>query len=291
MGRGLVNAHVHLELPACATEAGQGFLPWMSSWRGRVAPGADHARANAAAVAAMGTAAVIDVGNLDVGAGALAGAGLGGVAFREVFGFDVPRAAAPFANATPHALYSTHADTVLEVARRGRPWTLHVDEDEAERAFLLRGEGPWPGVLRASGRDFSGWRPPGLTPVRYLDALGVLGPDALLVHCTLTEPADLDLIALRGASVCVCPRSNLHITGRLPDVPAMLDRGIRVLVGTDSLASSPDLDVRNEIAMLQQHFPRIPASRWVRCVTDDAWAFLDRLAPGPLRPVSPASPA
>jgi cytosine/adenosine deaminase-related metal-dependent hydrolase len=112
--------------------------------------------------------------------------------------------------------------------------------------------------------------------VRWLDSLGVLSPRALLVHCTLTGPEDLALVAERGASICVCPRSNLHITGRLPDVPAMFGAGVRVLVGTDSLASSPDLDVRNEVAVLRAAFPAVPPARWDRCLTEDAWAWLDQ---------------
>lgn len=286
--RGPVNAHVHLELAARETLGGRGFLAWLHSWRGvpspDLRPAVEIARNNARDVAAFGTAAVVDVGNFDVGLAALADAGLEGFAFREVFGFDVPDAAVPYANATPHAPYSTHADTIRDAAGRGRPWTMHVDEDPAERAFLRDGSGPWPDMLRASGRVFDGWTPPGLTPVRYLDQLGVLGPDALLVHCTFTEGRDLDLLAERGVSVCVCPRSNLHITGLLPDVPGMLDRGLRVLIGTDSLASSPDLDVRNEVQVLREAFPSIPADRWERCLHDDAWAFLARHPAGSLRP-------
>ncbi len=293
--KGPVNAHVHLELGARPTLGGRGFLAWLHSWRGvdsgdRRTP-SEIALDNARAVRAFGTAAAIDVGNTGVGGPAMAAAGLQGFAFREVFGFDVPEAARPFENATPHAPTSTHADTIRDAAGRGRPWSMHVDEDGAERALLLDGSGPWPEMLRASGRDLSGWRPPGLTPVRYLDALGVLGPDALLVHCTLTGGPDLDLLAERGVSVCVCPRSNLHITGRLPDVPGMLDRGIRVLIGTDSLVSSPDLDVRNEVRALREAFPMVPHERWERCLHDDAWAFLSRAHPAALRPTPDGIPA
>lgn len=273
--RGPVNAHVHLELPATPTVAGQGFLPWMRSWRAGAPASAEAARANAHTVAATGTAAVIDIGNLDVGLAAMAEAGLGGRAFHEVFGFDQPRVAHGVARATPHAPYSTHADTVCEVAGRGDLWSIHCDEDQAERDLLLHGAGPWIDTLRHMGRDLTGWRAPGLTPVRWLDSLGVLGPRALLVHCTLTERADLELIAERGATVCICPRSNLHITGKLPDVSLMCQVGVRVLVGTDSLASAPDLDVRREVAFLRDSFPNLPASRWERALHDDAWAFLD----------------
>lgn len=274
--RGPVNAHVHLELPAAPSVSGQGLVPWLLSWRRDNPARREHAMANARAVAATGTAAVIDIGNLGVGGEAMHAAGLDGLAFTEVFGFDEPHLANGVKCATPHAPYSTHSDTIRCVAGRGEPWSIHCDEDRAERAFLLDGGGPWPDVLRASNRDLSHWRPPGLSPVHWLDSLGVLSPNTLLVHCTLTTAAELELVAARGCTICICPRSNLHITGHLPDVLAMFDAGVRVLIGTDSLISCPDLDVRNELPVLLKAFPGVPRSRWERCLRADAWAFLDQ---------------
>jgi hypothetical protein len=71
----------------------------------------------------------------------------------------------------------------------------------------------------------------------------------------------------------------------------MLDRGIRVLIGTDSLVSAPDLDVRNEVRVLREAFPTVPAERWERCLHDDAWAFLNRAHPAALRPNPEGNPA
>ena len=256
------------------TTGGRGLPLWIDELRAGEPASAAIALENARAVAACGTAGVIDIGNLGVGAAAMAEAGLGGLALHEFFGFDRPDIANGTPSATPHAPYSTHPDTISCIAARGERWSIHLDEDDAERSFLWDGSGPWLDRLRAWGRDVSWYHPPRLTPVRWLDALGVLSPRSLLVHCTLTEPDDLALVAARGASICICPRSNLHITGRLPDVPAMFAAGVRVLVGTDSLSSSPNLDVHGEVRLLRQAFPIVPSARWDRCLHDDAWEFL-----------------
>ena len=70
-----------------------------------------------------------------------------------------------------------------------------------------------------------------------------------------------------GATVVLCPRSNLHIGGRLADVPALLDDGVAIALGTDSLASTPDLSLWGEIATLARHFPAVPAARWLEAAT------------------------
>ncbi len=271
---GIVNAHVHLEIPGPATPGGLGLPAWVAALRSGLRPSGDTALANAMAVAATGTAAVIDIGNLGVGGQAIQAAGLAGLALHEVFGIDRPQGLDGVEDGTPHAPYSTHPGIVRAAGFSGRKWSIHLDEDSNERDFLRDGSGLWPEILRRFGRDLSGWSPPGLTPVRWLDSLGVLGPNAILVHCTLTETDDLALVAERGASICICPRSNLHITGRLPDVPAMFACGVRVLIGTDSLASCPDLDVRNELPVLRKAFPSVSEARWQRCLRESAWEFL-----------------
>jgi cytosine/adenosine deaminase-related metal-dependent hydrolase len=57
--------------------------------------------------------------------------------------------------------------------------------------------------------------------------------------------------------VVLCPRSNLHIEVLLPPLPQLLAAGVRPALGTDSLASSPSLDVLDEARALLARFPRV----------------------------------
>jgi aminodeoxyfutalosine deaminase len=76
--------------------------------------------------------------------------------------------------------------------------------------------------------------------------LGVLAAKPMLVHMIQVSEAELDMVAAYGVTVAHCPRSNrLLQCGRMP-LEKMLARGIVVALGTDSLASSPSLDVREE---------------------------------------------
>jgi cytosine/adenosine deaminase-related metal-dependent hydrolase len=141
--------------------------------------------------------------------------------------------------ATAHSTYATHREALAAVGAA----SIHVEEDPAEAEWLLRGTGPFAQLLPP--------RPPeGLRPVPYLDRLGLLGPRTLLVHMTCADDDSLALAARRGATVVLCPRSNLHIGGRLPRWRAVRAAGCRVSLGTDSLASCDSLDVLADVAVL-----------------------------------------
>ena len=216
---------------------------------------------------AAGTSVVGDISNTGLTAKLIRDAGMTGVCFHERIGIDVPsHPVLPDTIPVPHAVYSTHPGWISACASRypvgqnplgPASWSIHVDEDPFEEEFL-RGEGAWPGMLRGFGRNLDDFPYPHCSPIAYLDQLTHLS-GALLVHCVQTRPEDLDRIALRNATICLCVRSNLWIGGRLPDVQRMVDRGIRLVVGTDSLASAPDLDILAELSALRRAFPDLDA--------------------------------
>lgn len=301
---GLVNAHTHLEVGPVPRPAERGFLPWLKGLQaaGGAYTGVDPerflvpARTRAAQAHAAGTAMIGDISNTGLTATVIRQAGMTGVCFHERIGIDVPsHPVLPDTTPVPHAVYSTHPDWIASTPGSapalGGPWTVHLDEDPVEAEFL-REEGPWPGILKAFGRNLDGFAYPHRSPVAYLDQLGVLatlGERAILVHCVCTGPDDLDTIAARNATVCLCVRSNLWIGGRLPDVHGMVDRGIRLIVGTDSLASSPDLDVLAELAAIRRAFPSLAPELLLRMATSsgrDALALAgDDLRPTPAPPL------
>ena len=73
--------------------------------------------------------------------------------------------------------------------------------------------------------------------------------------------ADLDRLAARGATLVTCPRSNGHTGAGAPPIEEFYTSGVRVAVGTDSLASAPDLNVFAELATMRALAPSVPAAR------------------------------
>lgn len=87
----------------------------------------------------------------------------------------------------------------------------------------------------------------GMTPVRYLDSIGLLGPDVIAAHCVHVDREEWDILAERGVHVCHCPCSNMKLgSGRFPYEMA-LESGAKVCLGTDSASSNNNLDMREEM--------------------------------------------
>jgi cytosine/adenosine deaminase-related metal-dependent hydrolase len=78
---------------------------------------------------------------------------------------------------------------------------------------------------------------------------------------------DLARLKERGTTLVTCPRSNAHTGAGLPPVEDFYDSGVRVAIGTDSLASSPDLNVFAEVATLHAIAPGVPAASLLESAT------------------------
>jgi cytosine/adenosine deaminase-related metal-dependent hydrolase len=302
---GFVNAHVHLELAPPPVPGGHGLPAWVRELRARPAALTDGLE-SARAARRLGTRAAFDVSNGGHTAAAMVAAGLVGIVQHELLGFGraglpagLERAAAPdratggvVTRPGPHATYSTHPDLLVAAARpTSAPAAIHLAEDPAEREFLEHARGPFAELLDHFGVDWRWAFAEGAarcSPVGWLARLGVLGPHLLVVHGVDLDDADRALLAGSGATLVTCPRSNLHIGGRLPDLPRALAAGIRVAVGTDSLASVPDLDLAAEVDTLRAAFPEVPEERWWLAATAGG-ADATRLA-GYGRIVAGASP-
>jgi 5-methylthioadenosine/S-adenosylhomocysteine deaminase len=89
----------------------------------------------------------------------------------------------------------------------------------------------------------------GLSPIGWLDRIGLLDARTLLVHCVWVDAADIALIAARGAKVSHNPESNLKLGSGIAPVAAMLAAGVCVGLGTDGAASNNDLDLLGAMSL------------------------------------------
>ena len=85
------------------------------------------------------------------------------------------------------------------------------------------------------------------TPVQYLHSLGVLGGKFLAAHCVHLTEADMEILAESGVTAVYNPISNMKLASGVAPVVKMRDRGIRVVLGTDSNLSNNNIDMLKEM--------------------------------------------
>src|SRR5581483_8788136 len=148
---------------------------------------------------------------------------------------------------SPHAPYSVSDALYTAVASYAReerlPLATHVAESAAESALVREAAGPFADFLRGRG---IATEPRAPSPVALLDRTGVLGRDALLIPCVHADAPDVARIAASGAAVATCPRSNRYFGHGTAPVAAFRAAGVRVGIGTDSMASNVTMDLLAE---------------------------------------------
>lgn len=273
---GLVNAHTHLQytdMGEVAQRTYTGFDDWGDAFD--VVYGREHGHDWAAAAArgaresiANGVTSAADVVTDIAAISALHDARMHGIAYWEVYGMSNEswRAGArqavvdqlermpssPGVGVSPHAPYSLEVQPLLEVPdivrERGMRLHIHLAEAHMEREHDDEGAA-WREADAASFRALRS-QGVGVSSTQFVDHLGVLGPDCHIAHGVYVSELDRALLRARSTSVALCPRSNAIIGLDEPPVAAYLTEGNLISVGTDSLASSPSLDLLDDVSAL-----------------------------------------
>ncbi len=172
---------------------------------------------------------------------------------------------------SPHAPYSVELPgyaRCLAVARElGIPLTTHLAENPAEAEFLEHQTGPF----RDLWNSLPWWdqRIPRFTggPIRLAHSLGLLDFPTVLAHVNCCDDTELDLLAAGRASVVYCPRTSAWFCHPPHRFREMLARGINVALGTDSCASSPDLNLLEEARFVHRLAPDVPPNTLLEMIT------------------------
>lgn len=89
----------------------------------------------------------------------------------------------------------------------------------------------------------------GCSPIKYLDNLGALSDKTILAHSVHLDDEDIDLLARKGVWLCTNPSSNYKLASGVFMLQKLLDRGCRITLGTDSMASNNNLSMLDEMKL------------------------------------------
>jgi cytosine/adenosine deaminase-related metal-dependent hydrolase len=303
---GLVNGHTHLELTNTARPDAwpNAFVDWVLQLMVSVRQAAgenlqefiEHGmRAGVAQCVRFGVTTVGDVTrHAAFSREVLASSGLRAVSFGEVVGMAARREFLPLllesaqdrrlesdrliVGLEPHAPYSLDLSgyrECVEVARKQcLPIATHVAETSDEAEFLRDHAGPFRRLWETMGAWSERVTRLDGGPIRAMQSVGLLDLPAVLAHVNYCDDDELDILARGHASVVYCPRTHAYFRHPPHRWREMLARGINVAVGTDSCASSPDLNIVDELRLLHRVAPEVrPMALWEMATVRSARAL------------------
>ena len=320
---GFVNAHAHLDLDSIAAANADGpedEVDWLrrvvAGRRGGLpGSGAEAAVRNVASSVRHGTTLIADTTSGGQSWDAVAAAPLRGVVFNELIGLNRLRgmetSGAAFewlasvrkeapgpehdpktrAGLSPHAPYSTAGWLYQRAAMSKLPLSTHLAEMPEEIELLETRQGPLRRFLEDLGAWDDDWEPIGPRPADYIRRGELRQADWIVAHGNYFDASEFWQLRPEAApgkqrvAVAYCPRTHARFGHAPHPYRAMLERGIVVCLGTDSLASSPTLGILDEMRFLRR---RDESARGELLLTMGtlfgAWALRSDQVTGSLKP-------
>ena len=298
--RPIINAHTHLELgwlkKHCPDVTGADFAEWMDTgirkpfrtlsvgWEQQFIEAATQGIQQ---MRAAGITTVGDISSTGLSIQPLLNAGMHGIVYIELLERDETLADQKLAAVqeriekwrpklrgglkiglslhAPYTLHRTLWEKAIAYARTEHlPLCIHVAEHAAEVEYMQSGTGSFAEKLFQHSAPID---IPGVSPVAFLDDIGALELQPLLVHAVHVSNDDIARIKKYNCTVVHCPRSNLRLQcGRMP-LEKFLAADIPVMLGTDSLASSPSLNVFEEVEVaIALHYGKVSPKDIVKMV-------------------------
>ena len=188
--------------------------------------------------------------------------------FQTAFGFQ-------HSTFAPHAPYSVSPEMfqLINDFPGNKLITIHNQETAAENELFKKGQGDLLRVYEKMGIDISFFKPFGKSSLQTWLPYFNKNQSIILVHNVTISPEDIGFTKLSALNCelkiffCLCPNANLYISDTLPDVDLMMQQGVNIVLGTDSLASNHQLSIWEEIRTVQKNFPQLSTATLLQWAT------------------------
>ncbi len=195
---------------------------------------------------------------------------------KKVFdAFCIYEKLANYTSYAPHAPYTVSENLFKKInhADAGKITSIHNQETKDEDLFFMGEKNGFQQLYKNLGIDISFFKPSGKSCLQtYFSSLDKLST-IILVHNTYTKEQDIlflqecHKINPQQIYFCLCPNANLYIENILPPVHLFRKNNLKIVLGTDSLASNESLSILDEIKTLRKNFPAIPLEEMLQWAT------------------------
>jgi 5-methylthioadenosine/S-adenosylhomocysteine deaminase len=126
--------------------------------------------------------------------------------------------------ATPYICSKSYLEEIMDIARHwNSPVQIHLAEAPYEAKLVKKEQG--------------------LTPIKYLESIGLLKLKTIAVHCIWLTKEEKNLLKKYDVSISHNPESNMKLGSGVMDLPWMLKQGVNVALATDGAASNDNLNM------------------------------------------------
>ncbi|HCC07478.1 MAG TPA: N-ethylammeline chlorohydrolase [Clostridiales bacterium] len=136
-------------------------------------------------------------------------------------------------NLAPHSIYTCTEKYLKNICNLSKeyniPVHIHVSETKKEVEDCIRENG--------------------ITPVKYLESLGLFDRPVIAAHCVHVTDDDIDILKRYNVNVVHNPASNMKLASGIAPITKMIDKGVNVCLGTDGAGSNNNLDMLKELRM------------------------------------------
>jgi 5-methylthioadenosine/S-adenosylhomocysteine deaminase len=279
---GLINTHTHLAYTGLRNQFDQEpFFSWirkLTKTKYEVLTQKDFADGTRLGIdenLRAGITTVADLSDIEASLKVLSESPLRGIFYWEVFGVEKEQAEKTWntlpgtyhrlkqkyessklrIGISPHSCYTVRPELYEKIGKwavdEKIPLSFHVAESGEEEAFVSSRKGVIAEFLHERAAD---WNFLGASSISHLEKTGIFLTHPLVAHAVQASNEDLQILADADVPVSYCPKSNAKFGHGIAPVVAMLDKGIRVALGSDSAASNNRFDLFEEarFGLLQQ---------------------------------------
>ena len=164
----------------------------------------------------------------------------------------------------PHAAYSVIPELMEKISEisqeSGSVWSVHNQESIEENAVFDQDKmAELAEILSKVGLNKDSFGSAYKNSFDYLADKLPAKNNILFIHNVFTRQSDILTAKQKFINYywVFCPKSNLYISNRLPDITLFNNEKERICLGTDSLASNTELSILEEMKTIQQYFPEI----------------------------------